>query len=382
MNTHTPLASTPPKLSILGINFNQDQGCFAVAHESGFLVFNTNPIELRVERNFTAPLGIAHITMLHRTNYLALIGGGLNPKFSPHKLIIWDDLKRKTSLFLEFDSPVLNVLLSRIRIVVVLDSQVLLYSFTSPPKRINTYNISNPYGLADLSSTNEDDSTLLAFPGRQLGQIQLVDVSTKGQQNNIVSIIKAHKSAIRCLALNRTGTLIASASEQGTLIRIHSTKNTALLHEFRRGIDKAIIFSMKFNFDDSRLAVLLDKNTLHVFNIFEGKDQVIANRKHYLKKLNIPIPIPAYFNSTWSFCSINTNIYHSQNDLSDQGTIGWSGKDSIIVVWKNRKIWEKYTIARVNNNTTESAGSSSNSTTWELSRSSWKTLESLTCDPN
>lgn len=41
----------PKDLKILCINFNQDQGCFAVGHELGFLVYNTEPIELRVKQN-------------------------------------------------------------------------------------------------------------------------------------------------------------------------------------------------------------------------------------------------------------------------------------------------------------------------------------------
>lgn len=174
-NTSTTSSTTtiPNDSKILCINFNQDQGCFAISHEQGFLVYNTDPIELRVKRNFIvnshttssrsnhsngsnsnnnhrnnstgsngsvsslgsnnettlgyksthksasgsgsgSGSGIGHISMLHRTNYLALIGGGENPKFPINKLIIWDDLKRKTSLLLEFDTPVLNVLLSRV----------------------------------------------------------------------------------------------------------------------------------------------------------------------------------------------------------------------------------------------------------------------------
>lgn len=472
MNTHTPLLNGGEKGSkILSVNFNQDQGCFAVGHENGFLVYNTNPIDLRVKRNFSnsnrhhlhSPSsssaatssssvssngqgsGIGHVTMLHRTNYLALVGGGKNPKFANNKVIIWDDLKRKNSLNLEFMSPVLNVFLSRIRIIVVLKNQVLVYGFLAPPKKFATYEtIDNEYGLADLSvnsshlssssssipNTSSSSTSLsnaflsksntslnskepihkdhtkyqtLAFPGRSIGQIQLVDVSPAGQEKNLVSIIKAHKSKIRCLALNRSGTLIASASETGTIIRIHSTYNTALLYEFRRGLDRAVITSMKFSHNDTKLAVLSDKNTLHVYNVSpindssnKDSDSIInnshsndkktpTNRHHLLNKISIPIPIPNYFMSTWSFCSVNTSKYHTNKiddgnnneHLNDVGTIGWAGNDSIIIIWKNKRIWEKYVIVdKQSSNNTHHEASNSNGN-WEIIRYSWKSLDSL-----
>lgn len=416
MNIHNALSGTSGKdMHILDVTFNQDQGCFSIAHEKGFLVYNSNPIDLRVKRQFTSSngsgSGIGHICMLHRTNYLALVGGGKNPKFPNNKVIIWDDLKRKTSLSLSFMSPVLNVLLSRIRIVVVLLNLVVVYEFSAPPKKFATYETSdNENGIADLSvhsaslsfpggdllgsgseMSHLHDSPkyqILAFPGRTTGQIQLVDVSPEGQEKNSVSIIKAHKSRIRCISLNRLGTLIASASETGTLIRIHSTHTTALLYEFRRGLDRAVVTSMEFSPDDSKLAVLSDKNTLHVFNIAPSIDRTLSdnfndggndhntptNRQHILKRFLLTIPIPNYFNSTWSFCSVNTNKYHTDMDGApenshDVGVIGWSGNDSVVIIWKQKKIWERYVIV--------DSVSPDKTHNYEIVRYSWKSLESL-----
>lgn len=412
MNTQTPIlddsASELPR--ILCVNFNQDQGCFAIGHEHGFLVYNSNPIDLRVKRDFKdgegKGLGIGKIAMLHRTNYLALVGGGKNPKFSQKKVIMWDDLKRKSSLNLNFDSPVLDILLSRIRIVVVLRDKVVIHSFSSPPKVYSVYEtIDNEEGLCDMSvvsvSSDQDGNTqngnrshILAFPGRFVGQIQVVDMSLSGQEKNVVSIVKAHKAKIRCLAVNRTGSLLASASVHGTIIRVHSTKNTALIHEFRRGLDKATITSLKFSPDSSKLAVLSDKNTLHVFKVdaFES-NQVLNplqrgenNRHHILSKVPFPIPFSDYFNSTWSFCSVNTTKYHilsKDEEINDVGAIAWSGNDSIILIWQNKKIWEKYVIMKKADILQFSADDKEENeaqgfTEWAIERSGWKRLDSFT----
>ncbi|KAF8005465.1 hypothetical protein HF325_000922 [Metschnikowia pulcherrima] len=429
MGTSSSLGADHKTMKVLHISFNQDQGCFSIAHEKGFLVYNTNPIDLRVCRNFSpsngAGTGLGLVSMLHRTNYLAMVGGGKSPKFPNNKVIIWDDLKKRSSLSLSFMNPVLNVLLSRIRIIVVLLSQVVVYEFSASPRKIATFETSeNEHGLADLSiysssphahsgssssslsgtelSNSAKESAkcqILAFPGRAAGQIQLVDVSPEGQERNSVSIVKAHKSKIRFIALNRTGTLVASASESGTIIRVHSTQTTALVYEFRRGLDRAVITSIKFLSNDTNLAVLSDKNTLHVFSIAPPLSTPIAdpfgegdtsreaptNRQHVLNKLRLPLPLLNYFQSTWSFCSVNTSQYHTDFDSStvdDSAVLGWSGNDTVILIWKKKKIWEKYLIVdeqRVQPNSadTTNAESPHPAHRYTLVRSSWKSFDSI-----
>lgn len=347
MNARQPInsnhRSNEPKL--LNATFNQDQSCFAVCHENGFRVYSTDPMELRMKRHFKSSdgnNGIGIVSMLYRTNYVALVGGGKHPRFPVNKLCIWDDLKKKPSIFLEFLSPLLNVLLSRVRIVGVIKNQVAVYVFESKPKLLSLYDTcSNPYGCCDLSIG--ESSSILAFPGRSIGQIQLVDISPENQGKNLVSIVKAHKASIRCLCLSNSGRLIASASETGTIIRIHDTSNCALAYEFRRGLDKATITSMRFSPNDSRLAVLSDKNTLHVFDLNPDKSNT-TNQPTGVRLLGKLPLLPKYFKATWSFASANVNRHHYSKDLTDTGVIGWCDNDSIVILWKFKGIWEKYSL--------------------------------------
>ena len=366
MNAQHPL-KVPSKMSqpkLLNASFNQDQSCFAVCNENGFQVYSTEPMELRMRRKFQSKSGnngIGIVSMLYRTNYVALVGGGKRPRFPVNKLCIWDDLKMKPSIFLEFMNPILNVLLSRVRIVVITKNQVAVYAFRSQPNLISMFETyTNDSGACDLS-INESGS-ILAFPGRSEGQIQLADISPENQNKNLVSIIKAHKAGIQSLCISNSGKLVASASVTGTIIRIHDTSNCALLYEFRRGIDKALVTSMRFSPDDARLAVLSDKNTLHVYNlrdvntgvaekqgptfsankfVTDGRKRMDgeSNKMHFLK--GIPL-LPKYFRSTWSFAS--KNVGNRADEYKDTGVIGWSDSDTIILLWKFKGTWEKYTI--------------------------------------
>ena len=96
--------------------------------------------------------------------------------------------------------------------------------------------------------------------------------------NNTITI-KAHNSNISCLALNSDGSLVATASEKGTLIRIYRTDNGELLQEVRRGKENAEIYSISFNNSNQFMACTSDRGTIHIFSL----DKVVEKIKD-LKK--------------------------------------------------------------------------------------------------
>ena len=72
------------------------------------------------------------------------------------------------------------------------------------------------------------------------------------------------------MALNYSGTLLATASDKGTLIRLFSTEDGSALQEVRRGSDKAEIFSIAFDKFSKWIACSSDKGTIHIFTVAQG----------------------------------------------------------------------------------------------------------------
>ena len=76
------------------------------------------------------------------------------------------------------------------------------------------------------------------------------------------------------------------------------------MSEFRRGVDPAVITSMSFNQDGTKLAVASDKGTIHIFNLNNNNtDQSTSNTTAPIPDLLKPV-LPKYFSSTWSFAHI------------------------------------------------------------------------------
>lgn len=245
------------------MSYNQDGACFACARsnarEGGFTVYNVSPFRETFGRRFRDG-GVGTTEMLFRCNILALVGGGREPKFSPNKVMIWDDHQGRCIGELVFKVPVRGVRLRRDKVVVALAHKIFVYNFSDLRLEQQMDTATNESGLCVISPTTE--RTVLACPGLNKGQVrvELFDLGT-------TKFIAAHETALACLGLSADGSLLATASEKGTLIRVFDTHTASLLHEFRRGSDRARVYSLAFSPKKNLLGATSDKGTVHVFKI-------------------------------------------------------------------------------------------------------------------
>lgn len=82
-----------------------------------------------------------------------------------------------------------------------------------------------------------------------------------------LNVVEAHRSPLSCIALNNEGTLLATASETGTIIRVFSLPKGTKLYQFRRGTYPSTIYSMSFNLNSTLLCVSSTTDTVHIFRL-------------------------------------------------------------------------------------------------------------------
>ena len=82
-----------------------------------------------------------------------------------------------------------------------------------------------------------------------------------------INVVEAHRSPLSCIAINPTGTLLATASDKGTIIRVFSLPQAEKLYQFRRGSIPSTIYSMSFNLTSTLLCVSSATDTVHIFRL-------------------------------------------------------------------------------------------------------------------
>lgn len=82
-----------------------------------------------------------------------------------------------------------------------------------------------------------------------------------------INVVEAHRSPLSCITVNDAGTLLATASDKGTIIRVFAIPSARKLYQFRRGSMPSRICSMSFNATSTLLCVSSATDTVHVFKL-------------------------------------------------------------------------------------------------------------------
>ena len=256
---------------ILHISFNQDNSCFSIGTENGFIIYKTNSPKIHNETKMDG--GIKQPEMYYHTNILGLVGGGEMPKFNPKKLIIWDDYEHKVISEIKFFSNLKDVKIRKDRIFAICDKNIYAFDMQTFEniEIINTRE--NPRGLFGIN--DYEYKIIIAYLGaydNENNHKGSVTIKNYERQKGIKII--AQEDSITYLSLNHEGTLLATANEKGTIIKIHNCVNGDLLSQFKRGNEKAEIHYICFDKFSNFLAVTSDRGTIHIWSLGDVTEKI------------------------------------------------------------------------------------------------------------
>lgn len=285
----------------IALRLNQEHNLLSYCSDSGCRIYNIEPLHVKLCLDVAQFGTLSICEMLHRSNLLALVAGGIRPKFADNTVVIWDDSQKKFVLELTFSSKVLAVRLRQDQIIVAEKNQIHCFSIPKNIKKLFTVSTrNNPTGLFEVSSYTSSERQLLCFPGHRIGSIQIVDLANcePGASSSPV-YVNAHENEIAYMAMNQQSTLLATASQKGTLIRVFDTTSPYRVFqivELRRGADVATLYCVNFSPNSDFLCASSDKGTVHIFAL---KD-VHLNKRSTFKKMSF---LGNYIESQWALAT-------------------------------------------------------------------------------
>jgi WD40 repeat protein len=192
--------------------------------------------------------------------------------------------------------------------------------------------------LGVIGISYDPNITIIAFPDKaKKGKVRI-----KNMEKNSTNTVDAHENNISFIALNNNGSIMATASDRGTLIRLFLTDMCYFFQEIRRGKDKAIIRDICFEPNNKLIACCSDKGTVHIWNLESKLKQVFKeDNENYIssednnnnenlaqnhKSIFSSLPnffSGGFFKSEWSFANVR---------IKDSNSICFFGKENEIII--------------------------------------------------
>ena len=207
--------------------------------------------------------------------------------------------------------------------MVVLEDKIVIFNFADLELIRSHDTLSNPQGIVSLNSRIEEPVVAMLSTKRGYAKVSYVSQNSETE-------IECHQTSIKFMTLNAEGSMLATASVKGTLIRIFETVNGTPLRELRRGSENAAIQCIAFNMQSTYLACTSDKGTAHLFSLLThdpendaidsklDEDDVICEASVFTNTNDENAPknkksmlsffskiLPKYYSSEWSFAQYN-----------------------------------------------------------------------------
>jgi autophagy-related protein 18 len=284
-----------------------------VATTRGVKIFS---LDAGLECVFEHRMGACRIAeMLFRSSLLVVVGAGETHDMSPRRLKVFNTSTRVVIADLPFPDTIAAVRLDRQKLVVVEARRATVFDLATLAAQREMATAPNERGVVAMTADETGEFSLVALPadtslsafdtpGRSRNGVQErtparagssgaayaspSDRKIQNQNQNAsrlgvvvvhdclnhhaVCEIRAHRAPLAAMAFCGDGTRLATASERGTVVRVHAlpAAGESDRRTFRRGVSSAVVRQLAFGAAPGGglcLAASSEKGTVHVFEL-------------------------------------------------------------------------------------------------------------------
>ncbi|KAK9100035.1 hypothetical protein Scep_023465 [Stephania cephalantha] len=257
------MANHSSSSAIICASFNQDNCGFAIGSRDGFRIFDAGTGRLCYQRAVGA---FSIVEMLFSTSLLAVVGAGEQPSLSPRRLCLFNTDTGAALRELNFLTSILAIRMNKKWLIVLLQDKIYIYDLNSLTILDTVDTVPNTKGLCAFSPSLDVCYLGLFLQARLKDLCYYFDL----ELNCHYILIHAHRSPLAAMALSSNGMYMATASEQGTIIRVHLVSKATKSYSFRRGTYPSTIYSLSFGPSKQLPDILVATScsgSVHVFSL-------------------------------------------------------------------------------------------------------------------
>ncbi|OHT04254.1 hypothetical protein TRFO_28306 [Tritrichomonas foetus] len=265
---------------IVALSIAEGANNFACAFEHGFSIYSLNPLKLKFKKEFIN-FNLTCISTNSEGTQTAFAVKPLIQNSNIQKVYIWNNFFNEADGELEFKDVIRCICIRKTILVIVLTDSVCLYDIQKQSYTgFEQITFQNLAGACDVSFSEEFPK--IAICGLTPGAVQIF--SEKEESAPI--FFSAHLHPVSIIKFSMDCKMIATASEQGTIIRVFDGITGSLQNVFRRGNLRSKILAMCFSPDNQYLLAMSANGTLHMFDLQE-KESSEENPSKSINKLQV-----------------------------------------------------------------------------------------------
>jgi WD40 repeat protein len=242
---------------ITGVKISTDSSSFGVILSHSFQIYQVDPLKRKCLKDFVN----------YKITHIAVHGDGTLIAFSvvpqardqaSEKVFVWNNQYGEAHCQLEFKTRVTSIALTSEYLLVVLVNSTLVYDIAERKIQYEVITAQNNHGAGDVI---RPDQCILAICGLEPGTVSISEIMSDSRP----VVFQAHQHPLSLIRFSPDGSIVATASEKGTLIRLFDGMTGAQLSCFRRGAMPSRVLSVCFSQTNSDLIAVSENGTVHLF---------------------------------------------------------------------------------------------------------------------